>query len=146
MNPQTVETWMSCGVWSVSPASPVAEVLRIMQREKVHHVCVNVDGVLVGIVSDRDVKRALPSALMSTSSLEGYRHVVEDVTVGEIMTREPITVSPSMRIGDCAELMRSRGISAVPVVMGDHPVGIVTRSDCLAALNALTGAASPITA
>ena len=52
-------------------------------------------------------------------------------TVADVMTREVRTVGPSEPVKACAELMRTHGVGAVPVVVGDHVVGIVSEADLM---------------
>ena len=51
------------------------------------------------------------------------------MTVGEVMKREPVCVPPEMPPLRALELMRSFGIGALPVVVDEHLVGIVTEHD-----------------
>ncbi len=62
------------------------------------------------------------------------------IAVEEIMTPNVITVAPDAHIAEVARLMRRERIGAVPVVEGEHVVGIVARSDLLDAFATLTEA------
>jgi acetoin utilization protein AcuB len=113
---------------------PLAEAVRLMNLNKIRHLCVvSAAGQVVGILSDRDISRALPSALSEASRSE-FTRVLEMTHVGQVMTRDPMVVSPTMPLNLAALLLRDYRINALPVVDNDQLVGILTTSDCLSAL------------
>ncbi|GAA4119611.1 SIS domain-containing protein [Aminobacter aganoensis] len=81
-------------------------------------VVVDAQGRLAGIVTDGDLARNLDRNLAETN--------VED-----IMTRQPKTVPPEMLAGTATAMLNEHNISAIPVVEGDRPVGIVHFHDLL---------------
>ncbi|MGH7328767.1 MAG: CBS domain-containing protein, partial [Polyangiaceae bacterium] len=82
------------------------------------------DGLLVGIVSDRDF-------LTAGRSHASGEIVFPKQTVAEIMTMKPIVCSPSSTIAEAAKLMTSKKIDALPVVAKDRLVGLITSTDLL---------------
>jgi len=89
------------------------------QRSRVRHLPVLEDGRLVGILSDRDLRRAVG---------RGCR---EDHAVDELMTRRPITIAPGTLVSQAARLFMSHHCSALPVVADGELVGILTIEDLI---------------
>jgi len=117
---------------SVSPNTPVDEARTLMQQHRIRHLPVLDHGNLVGIVSDRDIRLALPSPATSLSVYEiGY--LLTRLTVAEIMTRDPLTITPERPITEAIKRMLAHKVGALPVVAAGQLVGIVTRTNLLQA-------------
>ncbi len=130
----TVADRMSSDVIVAYPTLQLAEAVRLMRLNKIRHLCVvSAAGQLVGIVSDRDVSRALPSVLSENAGAE-FTRVLETTRVGHIMTRAPIVAAPTVELWRAAKLMLENRVDALPVVEAGHLVGILTTTDCLSAL------------
>ncbi len=97
-------------------------VLRMLE-EGVGSVAVCDSGRLVGIFTERDVL-----------SLAGDGTDLEAVKIGDVMTREPLTVDVGVPVLDAARLMGERKIRHLPVVEGDHLLGMVGIRDILGSL------------
>jgi acetoin utilization protein AcuB len=101
-----------------------------------------VDGeTVVGIITDRDIRRALNSPVVfHERSADEY--LLNAVTVGSSMTPRPLTVGPETPVIRVAELMEQRKIGGLPVVDGSRLVGIITVSDLITYLVGLLGSRS----
>jgi acetoin utilization protein AcuB len=117
------------------------EVVReIFARAKFHHLLVVDSGKLVGIVSDRDLLRAL------SPNLGTLAESVKDAAtlhkrVHQVMTRKLITLPADAPLTDAIDLFCNRGISGIPVLDDQQrPVGIVSWRDLLKAMGALLNA------
>ena len=119
--------------FTVAPSLSVVEARHEMTRRSIRHLLVTDHGALVGIVTDRDIRLALPSPATSLSIWE-VNYLVARLTVREIMTTAVITVDPDRGIREAARLMIDHKIGALPVVVGGRVVGIVTETDLLRAL------------
>ena len=97
-------------------------VLRMLE-EGVGSVAVCEGGRLVGIFTERDVL-----------GLAGEGTDLDAVKVGDVMTREPLTVDVGVAVLDAARLMGERKIRHLPVVEGDHLLGMVGIRDILGSL------------
>ena len=88
---------------------------------------------LVGIISDRDIKRALDpnKTKKKVMSVGGLYFLIEPILVEEIMTRSPKTISPGESAQDAALVMLANRFGALPVVQSGRPVGIITETDLL---------------
>ena len=94
------------------------------------------DGKVVGIISDRDVSRLSPS-ILSEQTQEEYNRIFESTPITMAMTRSPITIAPSAPIADAAQLLYTKKIGGLLVVVDDELKGILTVTDMLGLLNEL---------
>ena len=124
------------------PGTPVMEARQTMLKERIRHLLITEDGgLLVGIVTDRDIRLNLPSQATSLSVWE-INHLLTKLTVGEVMTRAVVTIGPDREARDAAVLMLDHAIGALPVMDGGRLVGIVTEADILRGFVWLTGGAA----
>ena len=129
-----VRQWMKRSVYSVKPLDTVLHAREVMISHRVNQLPVMVDGALVGIVTDRDLRDAFPSVFQ----MPGKRRKVQTsstdpgvVSVEMVMTAKVMIVGPTDTMGHAAQIMRRERIGALPVVEAHRVVGIVTRSDVL---------------
>lgn len=107
----------------VSPDDTARLAVLRMLEESVGSVAVCEGGTLVGIFTERDVL-----------ALVGEGTDLDDVRVGDVMTRDPVTVQADVAILDAAQLMGQRRIRHLPVVQGEHLLGMVGIRDVLGSL------------
>ena len=108
-------------IWHVHPDDPVYTALELLAAHEVGALLVMDGSRLVGIVSERDYTRKV--ALQGRSSRE--------TTVGEIMTREVVTVPPSATTRQGMTLMSERRIRHLPVVDAGTVLGMISVRDIL---------------
>jgi acetoin utilization protein AcuB len=129
-----VREWMSPDPVTVTPQTTVADARTLLSEHGFRHLPVVDGGVLVGIVSDRDVAinpRALRAAVRSHTVGD---LVDDDRTVEAVMSRDPHVVDAEATLDAAARLLVSRQISALPVIDdGRALIGIITVVDCLLA-------------
>ena len=124
---------MTRPVVAIGPDEPIADVIALMNQRRLRHFPVVEEGVLIGIVSDRDL-RAVGSDHPDAKAGVTLRDPVRSVASSPVWTAHPIDP-----IDEAAALLRRMGIGAMPVVEDDELVGIVTASDFLGALVSMTG-------
>jgi len=118
---------------TVTPGATLEAAARLLTAHRIHHLPVVEEGNrLAGIVSDTDLRNAtLDGMFRGADSGDSGR----PVTVGEIMTRELVTLSPGDTLDDAMLVLSRQRIGALPVVVeGNRLVGIVTKADILSAL------------
>jgi acetoin utilization protein AcuB len=136
-----VEEVMQTSVTTVTPKTLLPEARRLLRRRGVRHLPVVQDDALVGIVSDRDLKRATaPETSSATHEVSPLR---DASTVDAIMTRAVITVGRMFPIEEAASLMVKEKVSALPVTEGGRLIGIVTETDILELFVKAMGAEEP---
>jgi len=115
----SVDSIMSRDVLGVTAETPLAEAARRMSGSGVGAVVVLDEEKLIGILTERDLMRAVGDA------------GVEGATVADWMTREPETVDPSESTEMAATLMIHGGFRHLPVVEGGNVVGVVSIRDLM---------------
>jgi CBS domain-containing protein len=140
MRTYRIAEWMSSPPIVVTTATTLADVQRVMERRHVRRLPVMHDGRLVGIVTWGDLRAAWPSAA-TTLGVHEWRQLLEQATVVECMSRDPITVAPDATVLEAAQLMLAHKIGGVPVVTDGEVIGVITESDLMRLLIAeVTGA------
>jgi acetoin utilization protein AcuB len=127
-----VNNLMSRIVISTPGTTPVLEARALMQKERIRHLLVVDDGRLQGIVTDRDIRLNMASPATSLSVWE-LNHLLARLTVDQVMTRSVIVIDPDRDAREAARLMLDHKIGALPVLEGEHLLGIITESDLLRA-------------
>jgi acetoin utilization protein AcuB len=133
-SPMKVSQLMTRSLITVSPDDSVEGAVRLLRQRGVRHLLVLKKGRLVGIVSDRDIKRALDperAGRKKLMNLGGLFFLLEPILIREIMTRNVVTIGPELSIQEAASIMVTERFGALPVVKNDEPVGIVTETDLL---------------
>ena len=129
-----VEDVMSRSVVTLTPRQTLRDAIDLLQSHHIRHLPVVDDSKVVGIVTDRDVKRATPSVLSGVDRDE-YDYTLATTKVAQFMTREPLTVTPKSGLKAAVEIFIGRKVGALPVVEDGHLVGILSDSDILRAVH-----------
>jgi CBS domain-containing protein len=130
----TVEARMTRSVVTMDEDQSLREAIALMQRHRIRHVPIVSGDAILGILTDRDVKRATPS-LLSGVSQEEFDRVLSTTTVSHVMTRNPYTITLSTSLRDAVKLMLDRRFSSLPVVEAGRLIGILTITDLLRTLH-----------
>ncbi|MBD8035011.1 MULTISPECIES: acetoin utilization AcuB family protein [Solibacillus] len=134
-----VEEIMKREIHTLLPENTVRDAVRLMREEKVRHVpIVSSDNTVVGIITDHDLKNALPSCLR-----EEPNSIIYDAPIEEIMVKNPIVGHPLDFVEEVASIFYDAKISCLPIVSAGKLVGIVTTTDLLYTYIELTGAHQP---
>ena len=136
-----VREHMSAPAIVVSPETPVAGAMEILRSRRIGRLPVVADGRLVGIVSEPDLLRAMPSPATSLTVWE-MPELLERLPVREVMTPDVVVVEPTTRVQDAAQLMVDRRIGGLPVVEDGRVVGIITETDVFRVLVAILNGAT----
>ncbi|MDR0786522.1 MAG: CBS and ACT domain-containing protein [Gemmatimonadota bacterium] len=130
-------------VITVSPDDTLAAALRITRGHRIRHLPVVLgDNDLIGILSDRDIRLAMPSPLTVPDSEQ--LSYLEKTPVAMVMTREVIAVGEEETLEDAAKLLYSHRIGALPVVDASNRVrGILSETDILRSFTRILGVSRP---
>ena len=121
----TVAEIMSVSVRSLTPDRPIADAVAAFNEYGFRHMLiVDETGGLVGVLSDRDVLRAMARGVSGTA------------TVSQVMSRGGVTVTPESPITDAIDLVVFHRINCLPVVDANGALrGLLTTTDLLGALH-----------
>jgi acetoin utilization protein AcuB len=133
-----VTRWMSKTVYSTHPGNRLIDAAEIMQDHRIRHVPVIDGDRLVGIVSDRDLRNALPRKRETRGTVDEFTQSSLARPVSEVMSRLPLTIPVDFGIHEAAEIMCREKIGALPVMDGETMVGILSAEDLLWALVEIT--------
>jgi acetoin utilization protein AcuB len=139
-----VSKYMTQKLIAVSPDTTVKNAFLTMRSRRVRHLPV-VDGDdLVGIISDRDLRR--PKWAETIDDWTSYYQISDDLTVEDVMTSHPETVRTYDGILKAVKIFRERRYGALPVLDKTGAlVGILSAQDLLLALEELLANPAPAT-
>ena len=125
---------------TVTPEMSLPDARRLLTENHFRHLpVVDRDGQLVGMITDRDLRSAYPSSMLTESErLLAYERV-EQATVADIMSTECVGLTPESTLDDALLLFNREGVGALPVLDDGRLVGIFSGGDLLAAYKELFG-------
>jgi acetoin utilization protein AcuB len=112
---------------TIGKDASVPNVINLMKKHSIRHLPVVEEGALVGWVTEGDIRQAYLASLL------------EQVSIEDIMIKDPITISPEANLEEAAELLFRHGIGGLPVVDNDKLVGVLTVADIMAAFIEVMG-------
>lgn len=128
---------------TITPDVSVTDALRLMREKRIRRLPVlDRDGVLVGIVTDRDLLQASPSPATSLAIWE-IHELLAKLTVEKIMSRDVISVAEDTPIEEAARILADRRIGGLPVIREGGVVGMISESDLFNTLLQLLGGRRP---
>jgi acetoin utilization protein AcuB len=136
-----VKNWMSKPAITIDLEASMNDAIKLLKTHNIKMLPVMEKGKLVGIVTDRDLKRASAS---DATSLEIHEllYLISKIKIKEIMTKKPITVHEDYTVEETAEILLKHNISGVPVIdQYRDVVGTITQNDIFRILISLTGVA-----
>ena len=124
--------WMTLDPKTIDENDFVKTAVMLILENRIRHLPVVRGESLVGIVSDRDLKRAMPSVVAGATA-EEYQAFMEETSIEQLMTASPITCAPDTDLVDLVREFCQHKVGAIPVVEGERVVGIVTQTDMMQA-------------
>lgn len=136
--PPTVGTVMSRRVVTVEMDDNLATIQGLFKEHRFHHLLVVERGALVGVISDRDLLKAISPNIGTLSETERDRATLNK-RAHQIMTHNPVTVGVTTPLETATALMLEKKVSCLPVTSDNQAVdGILSWRDLLKALVALS--------
>lgn len=136
---------MTREVITITPDADIFEAQEKMSEHGIRHLpVVDADGHLVGMVTDRDIRSVLPYRLLKHPEERTTDRETAALRIGDVMTRNPVSISPSSTIQDALLLIDERKIGALPVVDNEGRLtGIISVRDLLRAFTNVLGIGEP---
>lgn len=134
----TASEFMTQDPMTVTPRASIAEAWDMMRDLDIRHLPVIEDGVLVGMVSDRDLARLDVARLLSSEGAEALRRELT-TAIADIMSSDVVCVEPETDLSEVVDLLLEQKVGAIPVVQPDTRalVGIISYIDVLRVLRDL---------
>ncbi|WP_292346671.1 MULTISPECIES: CBS domain-containing protein [unclassified Methanoregula] len=117
---------MNAPVHIVSPEATVAHARNLMVRHHISRLPVMENGVLVGILTKKDI-----AYRMQKGEPAWRRRPLDRIPVGALMTENPVTVQPDTGVKEIARIFTIKNFSSVPVVDAGVVTGIITKTDLM---------------
>jgi len=129
---EPVEKHMRASVTAAHVSDSIQSVVTMMHEKHLRHVPVLGDDFVIGIVSDRDIRRAYGREHVEDERAQTQGQIYVPATaVAEIMSVDVVTTQPEARLTDAAAVMHRHRLSALPVVKHKHLAGIITDTDII---------------
>ncbi len=123
-----VRNWMTAPPVVVTAQTSLLDAYQYMNENDIRRLpVVTRDNMLVGILTMSDIQRTIPLFFQGTDLATDL--LLNDQKVQQVMTQDPITITPDDTIQDAAEMMLEYQISGLPVVENGRVVGVITESD-----------------
>lgn len=134
-----VKNWMSKNVETIGPDDSMLDAVNRMRDRKVHMMPVLDGKKIVGIITDRDIKRSSASDA-STLEIHELMYLISKIKVRDIMSKKVVTVPDDYTVEETAEVLLENRISGVPVVdKAGKIAGVITQTDIFRVLISITG-------
>lgn len=135
-----IREWMTSSVISVKEDVSMLKVSKLMKEHGIKRVpVVDDENRLIGIVSDRDIKEASPSKA-TTLDIHELSYLLSELKIRDIMTKDPVSVSPMDTIEQVALIMLEKKLTGLPVVDWEKKlVGIITEADIFKIFTEISG-------
>jgi acetoin utilization protein AcuB len=134
---------MTREVITVDQEATIFDAQELLAKNKIRHLpIIDKDRRLIGIITDRDIRSALPYKSLMENGSEKER--VSKFKVKDIMTKDPISISPTYTLQDALLLIQNSKVGALPVVDDNHKLkGIISVRDLLRAFINVLGIGEP---
>ena len=134
-----VKNWMSKNVIAVDINESMSDAIKLLKENDIKMLPVLKKGKLVGIVTDRDLKRASASDA-TTLDVHELLFLISKIKIKDIMTKDPIMIPEDFTVEETAEILLKNKISGAPVTDNEGMVvGTITQTDLFKVLISLTG-------
>lgn len=136
---------MTQKVITTGPEADVFDAYEKMTQNRIRHLpVIDADGRLIGIVTDRDIRSALPYSMIKDPIRTAEAEKVKNLKVMDIMTADPKTIGPHHTIQDALVLIQELRVGALPVVDKEGKLkGILSVRDLLRAFINVLGFGQP---
>lgn len=137
-----IKEWMSRPVITIRHDESLNDAAKLFRSRVISMLPVVKDCALTGIITDGDLKRAMPSDATTLDRFE-LPALLDDIKVGSIMTKTVITIPLDYTVDEAAGIMLKKGISGMPVMdRSGEMIGIITKSDIFRCFVSFTGVSS----
>ncbi len=136
---------MATDLITIGPDLTIGEAKKVMSENSIRHLpVIDDEGLLIGIVTDRDMRDAMPSTLKKKADYEKTLAIIKNYKIQDIMTRDLLTIYPYYTIQDTLLVIQKKKVGALPVVDEEGRLkGILSTRDLLTAFVNVMGIDEP---
>jgi acetoin utilization protein AcuB len=121
---------MTAAPYTIGPNDSLQAAIDIIRKHEIRELPVVEDGMLIGIITDRDLRQMVPSYPLYRDEKE-IRHYTENLKVFSAMTANPVTVPLDAPLVKAAKLLHTYRITSLPVIDRERLAGIISVTDLL---------------
>ena len=121
---------MNTNVITITQGERATVAKNILKEKNIRHLPVVAGKKLIGLVTSMDIRKAEASPVPSLGNHE-LNYLLDKITVGEIMTRNVITIFPDISVEEAATLLHDNKIGCLPVMEDGTLVGMLTENDVM---------------
>ncbi|MGD7007511.1 acetoin utilization AcuB family protein [Metabacillus sp. 84] len=134
-----VDQIMNKQVVTLLPRDTLGKAIEVMKAKRIRHIpVVNEEGILTGILSDRDIKDASPPVYQLAERMDELNQPLEKFMKTDVITGHPLDF-----VEEISSIFYERKIGCMPILRAGRLEGIITESDLLHTFVQLTGADQP---
>lgn len=137
-----VRTFMTKDPITVSLDASLPATADLMKKHKLKRMPVMDRSQLVGIITEKDVAKALPSPATTLSKYE-INYLTDQIRVADVMTKAVISVSPDTTVEEATMIMHEEDVGCLPVLENGKLIGIITERNIYDALTKMFGLDRP---
>lgn len=140
-----IDKSMTQKVITIETDTTIFEAKEKMEKNNIRHLpVVEKDNTLVGIITDRDIRSAMPSIMVIDQESAKEKERIFKLQVKDIMTRNPVTISPTNTLEDALLMIQKMRVGAFPVVDPQGKLkGIISIHDLIRAFINVLGIEEP---
>jgi acetoin utilization protein AcuB len=129
---------MQKNITTITKDERMTTAKKILKEKNIRHLPVVEGKKLIGLVTNMDIRKSEASSATSLEIRE-LHYLLDKITVGEIMTRNVITISPDISIEEATTLLHDNKIGCLPVIEDGNLVGLLTEGDVMEVLIEVMG-------
>jgi acetoin utilization protein AcuB len=140
-----IDKSMTRDVITIQPEASIIDANELMEKHHIHQLpVVDQENTLIGIVTDRDIRSALPSDFLYDEEALTAQDRAAFIKVKDVMVKDVYTVSPANTLEDALMLMQDKPVGAFPVIDENRKVkGIISVRDLMRAFIDVLGIHEP---
>ena len=130
---QLVKDLMRTPVVTIASDAGLDRALLMMRSQRIRHLPVVENGMMVGLISDRDLRLSMAEMEQGPGGAPKGYYLPALTKVKTVMITNVVTAQPEMPLSKAATIMSERKFGALPVLESDgrRPIGIITETDML---------------
>jgi CBS domain-containing protein len=120
---------MTKDIIAADTSNKISQVATVFAEKNFHHIPVLENGIVVGIISVKDVLKKIMQWTVANNMNTDFRKLDAETSLKSVMTPNPVTISPEATLEEAKKILAKSNFQALPVVLDGKIVGILTTKD-----------------